>query len=148
MSDEDFDRAMGPPVASLPRSRRPAEDPHVGDRRPPRARHPRLRVGRLGFKQFVALIAALMAVNALAIDSMLPALPAIGHALGVEDENRRQWIVTAYLLGFGGAQIVYGPLSDRLGRRPCCSAASPATRASRCWRRCRPPSRRCWRRAR
>ncbi|MBE7220809.1 MAG: multidrug effflux MFS transporter [Caulobacteraceae bacterium] len=72
----------------------------------------------MGFKQFVALIAALMAVNALAIDSMLPALPAIGHSLGVEDENRRQLIVTAYLLGFGGAQIAYGPLADRFGRKP------------------------------
>ena len=72
----------------------------------------------MGFKQFVALIAALMAVNALAIDSMLPALPAIGRSLGIEDENERQWIVTAYLLGFGAAQIVYGPLADRFGRKP------------------------------
>jgi DHA1 family bicyclomycin/chloramphenicol resistance-like MFS transporter len=72
----------------------------------------------MGFKQFVALIAALMAVNALAIDSMLPALPAIGQSLGIDDENRRQWIVTAYLLGFGAAQIVYGPLADRFGRKP------------------------------
>lgn len=72
----------------------------------------------MGFRQFVALIAALMAVNALAVDSMLPALPAIGHSLGVTDENQRQWIVTAYLLGFGGAQIVYGPLADRFGRKP------------------------------
>ena len=72
----------------------------------------------MGFGHFVALIAALMAVNALAIDSMLPALPAIGQSLGVDDENRRQWIVTAYLLGFGAAQIVYGPLADRFGRKP------------------------------
>ena len=72
----------------------------------------------MGFKQFVGLIAALMAVNAIAIDSMLPALPAIGIDLGVSDENRRQLIVTAYLLGFGGAQIVYGPLADRFGRKP------------------------------
>lgn len=82
------------------------------------AAHPMPAKAGMGFKQFVALIAAIMAVNALAIDSMLPALPAIGHSLGVEDENRRQWIVTAYLLGFGGAQIVYGPLADRLGRKP------------------------------
>jgi len=72
----------------------------------------------MGFKQFVALIAALMAVNALAIDSMLPALPVIGDAVGVSDENQRQWIVTAYLLGFGAAQIVYGPIADRFGRKP------------------------------
>ena len=72
----------------------------------------------MGFRQFVALIAALMAVNALAIDSMLPALPAIGRSLGIDDGNQRQWIVTAYLLGFGVAQIVYGPLADRFGRKP------------------------------
>lgn len=71
-----------------------------------------------GFPEFVALIACLMALNALAIDSMLPALPAIGDALGVARENDRQWIVTAYLLGFGLAQIIYGPLADRFGRKP------------------------------
>jgi DHA1 family bicyclomycin/chloramphenicol resistance-like MFS transporter len=72
----------------------------------------------MGFKQFVAIIAAMMATNALAIDSMLPALPAIGHALGIASDNDRQWIITAYLLGFGSAQIVFGPLADRFGRRP------------------------------
>ncbi len=71
-----------------------------------------------GFPEFVALVACLMALNALAIDSMLPALPAIGEALGVARENDRQWIVTAYLMGFGLAQIVYGPLADRYGRKP------------------------------
>jgi hypothetical protein len=71
-----------------------------------------------GFPEFVALIAMMMALNALAIDSMLPALPAIGEALGVANENSRQWVVTAYLLGFGITQIVYGPLADRYGRKP------------------------------
>jgi DHA1 family bicyclomycin/chloramphenicol resistance-like MFS transporter len=72
----------------------------------------------MGFKQFVALIAALMAVNALAIDSMLPALPAIGESLGIPADNQRQWVITAYLLGFGVAQIAFGPLADRFGRKP------------------------------
>ncbi|MBO9709834.1 MAG: multidrug effflux MFS transporter [Caulobacter sp.] len=72
----------------------------------------------MGFKQFVALIAAMMATNALAIDSMLPAMPQIGQALGVAQANERQWILTAYLLGFGAAQIVYGSLADRFGRKP------------------------------
>jgi DHA1 family bicyclomycin/chloramphenicol resistance-like MFS transporter len=71
-----------------------------------------------GFPEFVALIAMMMALNALAIDAMLPALPAIGEALGVVSENSRQWIITAYLLGFGVAQLVYGPLADRYGRKP------------------------------
>lgn len=72
----------------------------------------------MGFAEFVALIAAVMALNALAIDSMLPGLPQIASALGVEEPNRRQWIVTAYLLGFGAAQLPYGPLADRFGRKP------------------------------
>ena len=71
-----------------------------------------------GFPEFVALIAMMMALNALAIDAMLPALPAIGDALGVVEENGRQWVITAYLLGFGSAQIIYGPLADRYGRKP------------------------------
>lgn len=71
-----------------------------------------------GFAEFVCLIAVMMALNALAIDAMLPALPHIGEDLGVVNENTRQWVITAYLLGFGGAQLFYGPLSDRYGRRP------------------------------
>lgn len=71
-----------------------------------------------GFAEFVCLIAIMMALNALAIDAMLPALPAIGADLGVVNENTRQWVITAYLLGFGGAQLAYGPLSDRFGRKP------------------------------
>ncbi|MGH7028416.1 multidrug effflux MFS transporter [Brevundimonas sp.] len=71
-----------------------------------------------GFAEFVCLIAVMMALNALAIDAMLPALPHIGEDLGVANENTRQWVITAYLLGFGGAQLFYGPLADRFGRRP------------------------------
>ncbi len=72
----------------------------------------------MSFGVFVAFIASLMATNAMAIDSMLPALPGIGAALGIEAGNHVQLVVTAYLLGFGGAQIIYGTLSDRYGRRP------------------------------
>jgi MFS transporter, DHA1 family, multidrug resistance protein len=70
-----------------------------------------------GKREFVVLVAALMAANALAIDAMLPALPAIGEALGVTTDNRRQLVITVYLLGFGGSQIFYGPLADRFGRK-------------------------------
>ncbi len=71
----------------------------------------------MGKREFIALAALLMALNALAIDIMLPALQQIGASLGVENENHRQYIVSAYLMGFGGAQLIYGPLSDRFGRR-------------------------------
>ncbi|ADL00005.1 multidrug effflux MFS transporter [Brevundimonas subvibrioides] len=71
-----------------------------------------------GFPEFVCMIALMMALNALAIDAMLPALPQIGDALGVANANSRQWVITAYLLGFGALQIVYGPLADRYGRKP------------------------------
>lgn len=72
----------------------------------------------MGFKEFVALMAALMAVNALSIDAMLPVLPQMGAALGITAENEQQWIITSYLLGFGGAQLFYGPFADHFGRKP------------------------------
>ncbi|WP_404335275.1 multidrug effflux MFS transporter [Sphingomonas sp. MMS12-HWE2-04] len=72
----------------------------------------------LRFGEFVALVAALMSLTALGIDSMLPALPAIGTSLGVAEPNHRQFVITAYLIGFAVAQLVYGPVSDRFGRRP------------------------------
>jgi DHA1 family bicyclomycin/chloramphenicol resistance-like MFS transporter len=67
--------------------------------------------------EFIALMAALMALNALAIDVMLPALPYMGEALGVANENERQYVVSSYMLGMGIAVLAFGPLSDRFGRR-------------------------------
>ncbi len=67
--------------------------------------------------EFIALVAALMALNALAIDIMLPALPYMGEALGITHENERQLVVGVYMFGFGFAQLAFGPLTDRFGRR-------------------------------
>ena len=67
--------------------------------------------------EFIALMAALMALNALAIDVMLPALPYMGEALGIPNENERQFVVTSYMLGMGIAVLAFGPLTDRFGRR-------------------------------
>ncbi len=67
--------------------------------------------------EFIALCAALMALNALAIDIMLPGLQQIGASLGVENENHRQYVITAYFAGMAFALLAYGPASDRFGRR-------------------------------
>jgi len=67
--------------------------------------------------EFIGLMAALMALNSLAIDVMLPALPAMGEALGVVSDNERQLVISAYMVGFGIAQLFFGPITDRFGRR-------------------------------
>ena len=67
--------------------------------------------------ELVLLVAALMSLTALAIDVMLPALPAMGAELGVTAENDRQLVIVAFVLGMGSGQLVFGPLSDRFGRR-------------------------------
>ncbi len=72
----------------------------------------------LGFVEFVALVASLMALTALGIDAMLPALPAIGTGLNVATDNERQFVISVFLMGFGLAQLVHGPLADRFGRKP------------------------------
>lgn len=67
--------------------------------------------------EFIAMAAALMALNALAIDIMLPGLQQIGASLGVENENHRQYVISAYFGGLAFALLAYGPASDRFGRR-------------------------------
>lgn len=78
----------------------------------------RLGGPRLPFPELVAITAAVMALNALAIDMMLPALGIIGADLGAASDNDRQLVVVVYVLGNGIAQLFFGPLVDRFGRRP------------------------------
>ena len=77
-----------------------------------------LNTAPIPFLEFVALVAALMSLGALGIDSMLPALPEIGRRLGVPDVGGRALVVTVFVVGFGLGQLVQGPLTDRYGRRP------------------------------
>lgn len=72
---------------------------------------------QLGQVEFIFLMAALMASNALAIDIMLPAFPHIINYFQLHDHNSIQLIISMYLLGFGIFQIIFGPISDRFGRR-------------------------------
>jgi DHA1 family bicyclomycin/chloramphenicol resistance-like MFS transporter len=72
----------------------------------------------LPFAEFVSLVALMMAITALSLDIMLPALGVMGEALGLAAANDRQLIITFYLVGFSTGQIFFGPLSDRFGRKP------------------------------
>jgi len=72
--------------------------------------------------ELVAIVAGLMTLNAMAIDIMLPALSQISAATGLTTQggavdNRQQLIIFAYVLGFGAPQLVWGPVTDRFGRR-------------------------------
>lgn len=72
---------------------------------------------RPGARETIALLAGLMALNAIGIDAMIPALADIAGHLGVAEENRRQLIIVAYTFGFGVGQLFWGPLADRFGRK-------------------------------
>ncbi len=69
-------------------------------------------------REFVALMASVMALNALAVDAMLPAFPAIRAALHVADANSLQYVLSAYMLANAIGSLIAGPLADRFGRRP------------------------------
>ncbi|TKG92025.1 Bcr/CflA family efflux MFS transporter [Puteibacter caeruleilacunae] len=68
--------------------------------------------------EFVALMASLMALISLAMDALLPALSNIGKSIGITNTNESQLLITMMFLGLGIGQLISGPLSDSLGRKP------------------------------
>lgn len=72
----------------------------------------------LSTAEFVAMLALLISLVALSIDAMLPALGAIASDLAVAHKNDRQLVVSALFLGLAVGQMIYGPLSDSIGRKP------------------------------
>jgi len=71
-----------------------------------------------GNKEFIAIVTAFMAMGALAIDIMIPAFPEMRREFGMSpDSTDVGWIVTAFFLGVAIGPWLYGPASDRFGRK-------------------------------
>ena len=66
---------------------------------------------------FLIFLALMTSVVAMTIDAVLPALDAISDELAFTGENDRQLIVMLVFVGMGASQVVYGPLSDGIGRK-------------------------------
>lgn len=65
----------------------------------------------------IVVLAALLSLQPVTTDAYLPALPALTQALG-GSMAAGQLTLSALLLAFGCSQLIWGPLSDRFGRRP------------------------------
>lgn len=70
-------------------------------------------------REFIGILAAISATTALGIDMALPAFTDIRLGLGLDaDSPRVALTVTLYFLGLASAQLIYGPFTDRFGRKP------------------------------
>ncbi|SHG13547.1 MFS transporter, DHA1 family, bicyclomycin/chloramphenicol resistance protein [Marinomonas polaris DSM 16579] len=75
------------------------------------------QIKRLPERELVALFALMMSLTALSMDAMLPAFPNIAESLAIVDYQKTQWIVSAMILGMVFGEILFGPLSDAIGRK-------------------------------
>ncbi len=68
--------------------------------------------------EFIALMAFLMSIVALAIDALLPALHIIGNDIGTTNNSQNQMLILMIFLGLGIGPLLFGPISDSMGRKP------------------------------
>jgi len=71
----------------------------------------------MGAAFIVVLLTMLLGIQLVTTELYLPALPGLTESLGAPP-SQAQFTLTAMLLAFGLSQLVWGPLSDRFGRRP------------------------------
>lgn len=69
-----------------------------------------------GTRRWLVSLSAITAVTALSIDMSLPAQPALAHHFGI-GSDKAQLTLSLFLLGYAGAQLIVGFLSDAFGRR-------------------------------
>ena len=84
-----------------------------------------------GRVEFVIMIALMTSLMALSIDTMLPALATMGADLNVTDVQDTQLVVSLLFAGLATGQLLYGPLSDSIGRKPTIPATTWRLRCSR-----------------
>lgn len=77
----------------------------------------RSKLAAMGLPGWLILMGALTAIGPLSIDMYLPAFPAIASGLGAQSSEVERTLA-AYLSGMACAQLIYGPLADRFGRKP------------------------------
>src|ERR1043166_6514186 len=77
---------------------------------------------RPGSFALTLLLALLTGLGPLSVDMYLASLPSIGRLLDAAT-SQVQLTISFYLIGYAFAQVLYGPLSDRHGRRPVLLAA-------------------------
>ena len=88
-------------------------DTDVDERPAPR------RQAAIESREFVALMAMCMGMAAISIDLMLPAFADMRADFGLApDSTAVSWVLTAFFLGLAAGKLVYGPMSDRFGRKP------------------------------
>jgi DHA1 family bicyclomycin/chloramphenicol resistance-like MFS transporter len=82
----------------------------IGDREPARE-----EAVRHSWRVLV-ILSALMGFASISTDVYLPAMPAMGRSLSASP-GAVEWTVSGYLIGFSLGQLLWGPISDRVGRR-------------------------------
>ena len=75
------------------------------------------RLNAMGLPGWLLLMGALTAIGPISIDMYLPAFPEMAANLGATGSQIERTLA-AYLIGMAGAQLIYGPLADRFGRKP------------------------------
>jgi len=74
--------------------------------------------GRVGARELLVMISSIMALTAMGIDLLLPAFDDIRAAFELpEDSNQVSQVITVFFLGLAVAQLIWGPLADRFGRK-------------------------------